>query len=78
MSDGGFFHYLQVHHTQDALIAYWLLSAAIGALPMPDDKSSKFYDWLFKFANTVGANLSRVNASFGSRQQPPTTGGPKP
>jgi hypothetical protein len=42
--------------------SYWALSNAIGALPLPDPTSSKFYSWFFKFANGFAANLSRAAA----------------
>jgi hypothetical protein len=42
--------------------AYWFLTASIGALPMPDTTSSKFYGWFFKMSNTFAANLSRAAA----------------
>ena len=41
---------------------YWFLTAAIGALPMPDSTSSKFYGWFFKMTNSFAANLSRAAA----------------
>lgn len=44
------------------VVGYWLLSNAIGALPAPDNTSSKFYGWFFKFANGFAANLSRAAA----------------
>jgi hypothetical protein len=43
-------------------VVYWLISNAVGALPMPDANSSKFYGWFFKFANGFAANLSRATA----------------
>jgi hypothetical protein len=46
-----------------ALVAgYWFLTASIGALPMPDVTSSKFYGWFFKMSNTFAGNLSRAVA----------------
>jgi hypothetical protein len=45
------------------VVVYWLLTASIGALPMPDTTSSKFYGWFFKMSNTFAANISRVAAS---------------
>jgi hypothetical protein len=46
-----------------ALVAsYWFLTAAVGALPMPDATSSKLYGWFFKFSNTFAANVSRAAA----------------
>jgi len=64
--------YVMAHQTLFTLGAYAVLSSAIGALPMPDNTSGKFYRWFFQFSNTVAANLSRVSASFGTKgQQPP-------
>jgi hypothetical protein len=57
-------NYLVLHRTSASLIAAYVYSAFIGALPMPDDKSGKFYHWFFVFTNTIAANLSRVNAHF--------------
>lgn len=39
---------------------YWVVSAAISALPAPTAQSKPFYQWFFKFANTIGANLARA------------------
>ena len=50
------------HPTYWTMGTYIVLSNFIGALPMPDATSSKFYGWFFKFANGLGANLSRANA----------------
>jgi len=41
---------------------YYTFAAAVGALPIPDAASSKFYGWAFKFLNTLAANLSRAAA----------------
>jgi len=41
---------------------YWFMSASIGALPMPDTGSSKFYGWFFKMSNNFVANISRAAA----------------
>lgn len=49
-------------HFWVAVLVYWLVSNAIGALPAPDANSSKFYAWFFKFANGFAANLSRAAA----------------
>jgi hypothetical protein len=55
-------NFLVLHRTSASLIAAYVYSAFIGALPMPDDKSGKFYHWFFVFTNTLAANLSRVGA----------------
>lgn len=41
---------------------YWFGTAAIGAMPMPDTNSSKFYGWVFKTLNTFAGNVSRAVA----------------
>jgi hypothetical protein len=43
--------------------AYWVFSAAVGALQKPDDKSGGFYKWVFSFLNTLAGNLSRAFSS---------------
>lgn len=52
-----------MHHHQTViltLIVYYVVSAAISAMPSPTAQSKPFYVWLFKFANTLAANLSRA------------------
>lgn len=56
------------------VVLYWAVSNAIGALPLPDNTSSKFYGWFFKFANGFAANLSRAAAG----KIPGTDNPPKP
>jgi hypothetical protein len=53
---------IHLHPTYWTLGAYIVASNAISALPMPDTTSSKFYGFIFKFANGLGANLSRAYA----------------
>lgn len=55
--------FLVAHQTAVVLATWYVASAAIGSLPMPDTTSSKFYRWLFQFANTLAANVSRAWAS---------------
>jgi len=49
---------------------YHGLSAAIGALEMPDATSGKFYRWFFRFANSVAANYSRSGAAKTAPEAP--------
>ena len=42
---------------------YYVCSAAIGSMPMPDAQSGKGYRWLFGFLNTLAANVTRALAS---------------
>ena len=55
--------FISAHPTTFILLSYYVASAAIGALPMPDATDSKFYRWFFQFANTVSANVTRAYAS---------------
>ena len=50
-------------HPGALLGAYWVASAAISALPMPDDKSGTFYKWLFVFAHTLAGSIARALAT---------------
>lgn len=47
-------------HPFALLAAWWIYSAAIGALPAPNANSSAFYQWAFKFTNTIAANIARA------------------
>lgn len=54
------------YHFWILIVAYWTISNAIGAMPLPvtdgPNQSTKFYAWFFKFANGFAANLSRATA----------------
>lgn len=54
--------FLMQHQTIVSLVAYYVGSAFVGALPMPGDKDGKFYHFFFVFTNTLAANLSRVSS----------------
>lgn len=54
---------IKAHPTVVTMGAYYVLSAAIGSLPMPDANSHLFYKWFFAFANAVAANVTRAYAS---------------
>ncbi len=41
---------------------YHVGSAFVGSLEMPDATSSKWYRFLFRFANTLAANYARASA----------------
>jgi hypothetical protein len=55
--------FLQAHPTTSTLVAYYIASAFIGALPAPQATSGMFYNWFYKFLNTLGGNLSRAFAT---------------
>ena len=71
-------NFLVQHRTSASLIAAYVYSSFIGALPMPDDKSGKFYHWFFVFTNTLAANLSRVGAHLSQDKLVQTQGNGKP
>ena len=52
--------FIMAHQTIFALVAYYTASAFIGSLPAPGTDSSQFYQFLFKFLNTLGGNLFRA------------------
>jgi len=55
-------NFIMAHQTTASLVAYYIFGAAVGALPMPDTSSGKFYRFFFSFCNTIAANISRVSA----------------
>ncbi|GEM_PF-3151539 len=42
------------------LLAYWVYSAAVGAMPMPQPGGSGFYKWAFAFLHGVAGNVNRA------------------
>ena len=55
--------FLAAHQTIVALVSYYVISAAIGALPAPAADSGNGYKWFFQFSNTLAGNLSRAFSS---------------
>ncbi len=55
--------FLQAHPTTDTLVAYYVASAFIGALPAPRAESTQVYLFAYKFMNTLGGNLTRAFAT---------------
>ena len=45
------------------MACYYVMSAFIGALQMPDNTSGTFYRFFFKFVNSLAANFARASAS---------------
>lgn len=46
-------------HLYVLLVIFYVISAAVSAMPMPDATSGKGYAYFFKFANLLWANVSR-------------------
>ncbi len=40
--------------------ALWVFSAAVSAMSVPTEKSGPGYQWLFRFAHLLAANLDRA------------------
>jgi len=59
----GLIAFIKLHPTTFALGGYYLMSAAVGSLPMPDANSHVFYKWFFTFSNTLAANVTRAFAT---------------
>jgi hypothetical protein len=55
--------FIQAHQTSSALVAYYIAIAFGGSLPAPQATSSMFYQFVFKFVNTLSGNLSRAYSS---------------
>jgi len=55
--------FLRAHQTSDVLVGYYIAISFVGSLPSPQASSSLFYQFVFKFANTLAGNLSRAYAS---------------
>ena len=52
------------HQFGIAVVAYWIYSAAVSALPDPAPGGSPAYLWLYRFSHTIAGNITTV---FGSR-----------
>jgi hypothetical protein len=55
--------FITEHPTTFALIGYYVGISFVGSLPAPTAASSMFYQFVFKFTNTLAGNLSRAYSS---------------
>lgn len=51
------------HPALTSVAAYYVGSAFVSSLPAPTAKSTQIYIFVFKFVNTLAANLSRAYSS---------------
>jgi hypothetical protein len=51
------------------VLAYVAVANAIGTMPRPDAKSSKFYAWVFAFLQLFASNVSRIVAKAAPQLQ---------
>jgi len=57
------FGFIQAHPTSSTLVAYYIAISFVGSLPAPMASSSMFYQFVFKFVNTLAGNLARAYSS---------------
>jgi hypothetical protein len=53
---------------------YWVFSAAVGAMPTPNEKSADWYVFLFRFGHALSGNLNRAAVALkvpGAEDQKP-------
>ena len=51
-------NFLLQHQFWDAVVLYWIFSAAISALPEPKPNDSPGYLWLYRFLHTTAGNIT--------------------
>jgi hypothetical protein len=52
--------FIAAHPTTFTLIGYYVAISFVGSLPAPMATSGMFYQFLFKFVNTLAGNLARA------------------
>lgn len=65
--------FIQAHQTSVALIAFWLGSNIVTALPSPTQASGNFYKFFFSLMHGLAGSLSRV---FPALRLPPVPSDP--
>jgi hypothetical protein len=55
--------FIAQHQFWIAVVMYWILSAAVSALPEPAGNGSPVYLWLYRFSHTIAGNLTTVFSS---------------
>lgn len=56
--------FIRAHPAISGAIGAWLIGNIAAALPSPDDKSSKFYKFVFAFMHSVGGSIPRIGATL--------------
>ena len=56
--------FIAQHQFWIAVVMFWILSAAVSALPEPAGNGSPVYLWLYRFSHTIAGNLT---TAFDSR-----------
>jgi hypothetical protein len=55
--------FITQHEFWSAIVGYWILSAAVSAMPAPTGNNPG-YAWLYQFLHTIAGNLT---TAFGSK-----------
>ena len=58
------FELISKHEFWAAVAGYWVLSAAVSAMPTPPANGAAGYLWIYRFLHTIAGNVTTV---FGSR-----------
>lgn len=58
MTHGTLLDILYNHSTIIGIVAFWVFSAAVSAMPAPTTTSSASYLWAFNFLHTIAGNLT--------------------
>lgn len=58
------FQVIRSHPAISAALGVWILSNIAGAMPSPDDKSGKFYKFVFAFMHGIGGSIPRIGATL--------------
>ena len=61
-------NYLAQHQTTVVMLVYIVFSAAASSLPPPLNNSGMGYQWLYKFANSLSANVSALRGKANYEQ----------
>jgi hypothetical protein len=60
----------QLTHWLTGGAAWWIIAAALRALPEPLPMGSRFYLWLYRFAGIIGANFDKISPPFDKISSP--------
>lgn len=52
--------FIEANKTVSALVAFWLASNFVSALPSPDQGSAGLYKWFFSFSHGLAGSLPRI------------------
>ncbi len=52
------FEFLIQHQFWAAVVAYWIFSAAVSAMPDPGGSAGPGYLWLYRFLHTTAGNIT--------------------